>query len=198
MFGGLNKIIILYNKTAVAVLGLFHRLFSFVFMPIIGLNQGYMPIIGYNFGHRNVERMKQCFKYGMTAGFLISMAGCIIFQVFPEALIRIFNDDPELIEVGTTALRRISLGFPFAGITLIGLRTFQALGYGLPTLIIDVMSRVLLLLPLAYILAEWFGFSALWYAFPFANLFTACTAVVWLMLVLRKILKTKSRITYSV
>ena len=49
---GMNMILAGFSTTAVAVMGVYGRLQSFVFMPVFGINQGAMPVIGYNFGAR--------------------------------------------------------------------------------------------------------------------------------------------------
>jgi len=190
MVGGVNTILDGYSSTAIAAMGIYFRLQSFVFMPVFGLNQGYMPIVGYNFGYNNAGRVKKTMKAGFMMGFAFTVLGFIIFQVFPEQLIRLFGDSPELIEIGVKALRTISLAFPVIGPAIVGGTTFQALGKGMPSLILSFSRQIIILLPLAFLLAKIGGLDLIWYAFPVAEFI----AVVWMAIWLKSTLKTVFRV----
>lgn len=56
---GMNKILITFSETAVAVFGVYFKLQSFIFMPIFGLNNGMIPIVAYNYGARNRKRIME-------------------------------------------------------------------------------------------------------------------------------------------
>ncbi len=169
MVGGLNIIVGNYNEYAVAVVGIYFRLQSFVFMPVFGLNQGYMPIIGYNYGHNNPSRMKETIKYGLIVGFTITSLGFILFQTIPGLLIRLFNDNEELIEIGINALKTISLAFPIIGLSIVGSTTLQAVGKGFASMIVSFLRQIIILLPVAYFLGKVGGLSWVWYAFPISE-----------------------------
>ena len=189
MLGGMNRILGTFSSTAIAAAGIYFRLQSFVFMPVFGLNQGYMPLIGYNYGHQNPERMKKAIKYTFVVAFAFTTTGFIIFQTIPTHLIRLFNSDPELIRIGTTALKTISIAFPIIGPAIIVSTTFQAIGKGFPSLIQSFMRQIVVLLPLMYILGQNFGLSTLWYAFPISELTNIIIASIWLTFTLKKVFK---------
>jgi len=186
MIFGANTIVGMYNTVAIAVLGIYFRLQSFVFMPVFGLAQGFMPIVGYNFGHNKPDRMMKTIKYGILIAFGFTTAGLIIFQIFTVPLIRLFNDDPELLRIGVTALRRISIAFPIIGPAIIGSTTFQALGKGLPSLIISFSRQIILLLPIMYLLGRVAGLDYLWLAFPISEGMVFVVMVIWLSSTLKK------------
>jgi Na+-driven multidrug efflux pump len=149
-------------------------------MPVFGLNQGYMPIIGYNFGYNNASRMKQTMKAGFLVGFAFTAAGFLIFQLFAPGLIRMFGSGRELLEIGTRALRTISLAFPVIGPSIVGATTFQAVGKGFPSLMLSFLRQIIILLPLAYIFGRTGGLNMIWYAFPIAEAIAAVFMVLWL------------------
>ncbi|NLX86317.1 MAG: MATE family efflux transporter [Clostridiales bacterium] len=190
MIGGLNVILAGYSSTAIAAMGIYFRLQSFVFMPVFGLNQGYLPIVGYNFGYNNSKRVKEVMKAGFLTGFAFTVLGFAIFQLFPEQLILLFGDSPELMEIGVKALRIISLAFPVIGPAIVGGTTFQAVGKGMPSLILSFSRQILILLPLAFLLGKIGGLDLIWYAFPVAELI----AVVWMAVWLKSTMKTVFRI----
>ncbi|MTI65238.1 MAG: MATE family efflux transporter [Firmicutes bacterium] len=191
MIGGLNIIVGSYNETAIAALGIYFRLQSFVFMPVFGLNQGYMPIIGYNYGHGNPHRMQKTIKYGFLVAFTFTTLGFLLFQIFPEQLVKLFikksSNNTELLKIGTTTLKSISLAFPIIGPAIIGSTTFQAIGKGLPSLIMSFSRQIILLLPLAYILGKLGGLDAVWYSFPLSELVNSFIMAFWLTKTLKSV-----------
>lgn len=167
--GGLNIIVGSYNLDALAVVGMYFRLQSFVFMPVFGLNQGFMPIVGYNYGHNNIERMKSAIKYALVTGFVITTLGFILFQTIPGSLVRMFNDDPDLVRIGVDALKIISISFPIVGIAIVGATAFQAIGRGFISLSLSFLRQIIILLPLAYFLGRAGGLDYVWYSFPISE-----------------------------
>ena len=189
MLSGMNLIVANINELALAVNGVYFRLQSFVFMPVFGVTQGYIPIMGYNYGHRNPSRMIETLKYGVLITFFITGGGFLLFQFFPRQLMGVFVTDPELMEIGVSALRTISIGFPVIGPAIIGSTTFQALGKGLPSLTLSFMRQILLLLPFAYFLSLTGEVNNVWYAFPLSEGIAFVFMVIWLTLTFRSEIK---------
>lgn len=189
MVGGLNIIVGDYNQYAVAVVGIYFRLQSFVFMPVFGLNQGYMPIVGYNYGHNNPERMKETIKYGLIVGFAITTLGFIVFQLIPEPLIRLFNSNEELVEIGVDALKTISLAFPIIGLAIVGSTTLQAVGRGVASMVVSFLRQIIVLLPVAYVLGKAGGLSWVWYAFPISEAISFVLLVILFKNIFTKVME---------
>ena len=169
MTSGLNMILIGFSEVAVSVLGLYFKLQTFVFMPVFGLNQGALPVMGYNYGAGDRKRLLSAYKVSVSAAFVIMVIGLILFQTIPEQMIRLFNDDPELIAAGVPALKTISLSFLGAAFGIINSTFFQAIGRGMASLIVSVCRQLGILLPAAWVLGRLFGLNAIWYAFPVAE-----------------------------
>ncbi|MFN2339681.1 MAG: MATE family efflux transporter [Halanaerobium sp.] len=187
MLGGMNIILAGFGSTAIAAAGIYFRLQSFIFMPVFGLNQGYMPIMGYNYGHNNPDRMKKTFKSALLVAIIFTTTGFIIFQTVPELLIKMFNSDPELLKIGTDALKKISIAFPVIGPAIIISTTFQALGNGFPSLIFSFLRQIVVLLPVMYLLGKYFGLEYLWFAFPISEAASILPASIWLRLKFKRI-----------
>ncbi|NLM97560.1 MAG: MATE family efflux transporter [Halanaerobiaceae bacterium] len=180
MISLLNLILELYSSTAIAAAGIYFKLQSFVFMPVVGLTHGYLPIMGYNYGHKKPERMKKTMKYTFLTAFSYTTLSFIIFQLFPEGIVRLFNDDPELISIGSMVLKAISLSFPIAGPAIIISTTFQSMGKGLPGLFLSLSRQLIILIPVFALLGKYFGLNGVWYAFLIAELLSFIPAVSWL------------------
>ena len=68
------------QTTATAVLGVYFKLQSFVFMPVFGLNNGMVPIVAYNFGANKPERMLKTVKLGICYATCIMLAGVAVLR----------------------------------------------------------------------------------------------------------------------
>ena len=182
----LNAILIGFSEAAVAVLGVYFKLQSFVFMPVFGMNHGLMPIMGYNYGACNRKRLMQAYKIGMILALCIMVVGLLIFQLMPDKLMSLFKAEGDLLNIGMKALRTISLCFPFAAIGIITGTLFQATGRGIYSLFTSLLRQLVIIVPAAFILSKVIGVMGVWYAFPLAEGFS----LVFSLLMLRRLWRT--------
>ncbi len=171
MLLGLNAILIQFSDAAVAVLGIYFRLQSFVYMPVFGLTQGALPIFGYNYGAKNKDRLLQAFKMALKIALIIMTAGLILFQTLPVPMLKMFSASPEMIHIGVRALRIISTCFIFSAVGIMVSTLFQAIGHGTLSLYVSLLRQIVLILPLAWLLSRFAGLDFVWLAFPLAELF---------------------------
>lgn len=183
---GINKILISFTETATAVFGIYFKLQSFVFMPVFGLNNGMVPIISYNFGARKPERIKKTVRLAITYAVGMMVAGMLVFWLFPSQLFSIFNASANMLAIGVPALRIISISFLFAGFSIVTLSFCQSLGHGMLGLSVSVVRQLVVLLPTAYILSRVGGLSAVWWAYPFAELFSLVMCAFFLRHIYRR------------
>lgn len=161
--------------TGQAVFGIYFKLQSFVFMPIFGLNNSMVPIVAYNFGAKNPERIKKTIKLAVIYACAIMAAGLLAFQTVPEVLLRIFDtggeDMKEIIRIGKPMMRSISLSFIAAGYCIVAGSVFQALGKGALSLIVSVLRQLVVLVPVAFLLAYFTrDITIMWLSFPIAEI----------------------------
>ena len=165
-----NSLAIYSGSLAIAVYGVIHKVIMFTLMPMLGIVQGLQPIIGYNFGANQPDRVKEALKVGIKIATAISTIGFVFVMFFTDTMISIFNNDPELIKMGTHALRIITLTLPVVGFQVVGSGYFQAIGKAAPALILSMSRQLLILIPLILILPKFFGLEGVWAAFPLADL----------------------------
>ncbi len=187
MISGLNLVLAGFDETAVAVMGVYFRLQSLVFMPIFGLAQGTMPIIGYNFGARNKNRLINALKIGIGAAFILTTIGMLLFQLLPVKLLSLFNSSLEMTEIGVVAFRIISLGFPMAAVSIMLSISFQGMGDSYISLIVSFTRQIIVLLPAAYIFGRFGGLNSVWFGF----LFSEVVALVMVVYFFREAYRTK-------
>lgn len=177
---GMNRILITFTSTAVAVFGVYFKLQSFIFMPIFGLNNGMVPIIAYNYGAARKERLVKTLKYSIMYAMGLMAIGFLIFQVFPVRLFALFEASETMLAIGVPTLRTISVSFLFAGFCIVCGSLFQALGNGVYSMIVSIARQLLVLLPAAYLLSLAGEVKYVWWAFPIAELVSLSATVFFL------------------
>jgi len=176
----LNRIHLSFTETASAVFGVYFRLQSFVFMPVFGLNQGVIPIVAYNFGARKKERIVKTLRLSIMYAVGIMLTGLAILQLFPREMLMLFNATENMLAIGIPALKTISLSFIFAGFCVVAGGVFQALGNGVLSLAVSVIRQLVVLLPAAYLLSLSGTVTAVWWAFPIAEIASVIFSAIFL------------------
>ena len=166
---GMNMILTVFSTTATAVFGVYFKLQSFFFMPVFGLNNGLIPVLAYNYGARRKDRIDEALKFSFSVAIGIMLLGTLIMHVFPAQLLRLFNADAAMLEIGVPAQRIISLCFPLAAMGIISGSIFQAFSQSIYSLIISLGRQLVVLLPAAWLLSKTGDVTNVWWAFPIAE-----------------------------
>lgn len=177
---GMNKILMGFSSTAAAVFGAYYKLQSFIFMPVFGLNNGMIPIVAFNYGAKKSDRIVKTIQLSITYATVIMVVGFTLFHAIPKTLLGMFSASDTMIEIGIPALKKISFCFLLAGFDILSGSVFQAMGHGMRSLFIQVMRQLVVLLPSAYLLSRIGGLSAVWWAFPIAEIFAAVFTIIFL------------------
>ena len=178
----INAILAGFSTAAYTVFGLYFKLRSFVFMPVLGLNQGLMPIMGYNYGANKKKRLLQSFYQGCGIALVIMMIGVLAFMLLPGQLLGFFNPTEELLQVGVPALRIICLCFPLAALGLVSSNMYQAVGRGNYSLVMSLMRQLVVLVPVAWLLAKVTNdVGMVWWAFPIAEAVSLAVSIIFFM-----------------
>ena len=140
-----------------------------------GFAQGASPIIGYNYGAGQSDRVKQAVRLLVTITVSISTAVWLLVELFPSVLVRVFNDDPALVEYAAWALRIYSAGLFAMGVQHACQQSFVALGQAKISLFLALLRKGVLLIPLIYILPNFFENQvlAVFLAEPVADILAA-------------------------
>lgn len=185
---GMNLILVSFSTTAVATFGAYFKIQSFVFMPIFGMNNGLVPIIAYNYGARKPDRMREGMRISVFYSVAFMSVGTLIFWIAPGVLMSMFNPSETMMSLGITALRIISICFPFAGYAIMRGSVFQAVGKSVYSMNISLIRQLGVLLPMAWILGRIGGVTAVWWAFPIAEIAGTGMSVMYTRKVKREII----------
>ena len=164
------------SNAALNVMSVYFKLQSFIFMPVFGLSNGIVAIIAYNYGARLKERVYQCIRVALIWAGSIMLIGTLIFMIFPRQLMAVFESDAEaqitaqMTSIGVVAMRVISVSFIFAAIGITLSTVFQAVGKGTYSMIISICRQLVILLPVAWLIARLTNnVYAVWWCFPIAE-----------------------------
>ena len=189
----LNNMLINFFKstTAAAVLGIYYKIQSFAFMPLFGMNNGVIPIIAYNYGAGKRRRITKCIKLTVIYAVSIMFVAIAVFQICPKALLLMFDASKDMQVIGVPAFRIISIHYVFAGFCIAIGSVFQALGKGTLSLIVSVCRQLLVLIPVAYLLAVFFtnNINLFWLCFPIAEVVSFIVSVICYVYIYKKIIK---------
>lgn len=175
---GLNLILKGFTEDAVTVLGIYYKIQSFFFIPLLGFQQVLLPVISFHFGAGENRRIREIVKAALKLSCGLMLLATAVFLLIPEQLLRIFSQKPEIISIGVIALRIIALSFVPSGVTIVVTSHLQGIGRIKESLWMIVLRQVLLLVPLAWLL-HFLGLEAVWWTFPLTELIAAgCCAAL--------------------
>ena len=160
-------------------------------MPASGICQGCQPIISYNFGAGQVERVKKCFKLQLLLCGGYTVLFWMLSMLFPQVLVQIFNSDTALVEHTVWTMRVYMAGIFAMGFQLTCQQCFMALGQAKVSLLLACLRKLILLIPLIFILPLFIENKvlAVFLAEPVSDILAATVTVTVFSLRFHKILK---------
>lgn len=162
----LNYVCTPYGDAAISAMSIVTRIIFFAFSLALGIGQGFQPVSGFNYGAGKFSRLRKGFLFTALLSEGIVLVGCTLLTVFSGSLIGLFRNDPEVIEIGTRALRLQALGNlclpPCMAVEML----FQSTGKRLGASLLSSLRSGLLFIPALLILAHFRGLSGIQEAQP--------------------------------
>lgn len=149
--------------------GIVNRIVFLFVMVTMGLNQGMQPIAGYNFGAKQYSRVKEVYIMTVKCAVAVMSAGFLVSQLFPDAVVSVFTNDPELKSIADRGLRIIALLLPLVGFQMVSTNLFQCLGMVNKSIFLSLSRQLLFLVPSLYLLPLMMGVQGVWTSFPVAD-----------------------------
>lgn len=179
-----RQLIVFGGDIAVGAMGIVMSVMVLVVMSVVALNMASQPIIGFNYGAKAMHRVKETLKLGLIAATLFSVGSWAVIQLFPEQIIMLFNDDNLLLrQYGVQGLRLFSLALPIIGFQVIVGSYFQSIGKAPVATFLSLLRQVFILIPLLFLLPNYFGLKGIWIAGPIAD---SVAAIVCFVLIYRE------------
>lgn len=165
------------GDVAVGAMTILSSIMQFSMLPIQGLTQGAQPIVGFNFGAKKIDRVKQTFRLLLLSCMIFTTCIWLVCMFAPEVFIKIFTNDTELVEFTKWAVHIYMALAMIFGIQIACQQTFIALGNAKTSLFLACLRKIILLIPLIYILPCFFEnkVMAVFLAEPVADFIAVAT-----------------------
>lgn len=168
------------GDTAVGAMTILGSVMQFTMLPLQGLSQGAQPIISFNYGANNIARVKKAFRLLLICSLTFTTVMWALCMTVPQVFIGIFTSNPELAEYTRWAIRIYMAATLIFGIQIACQQTFIALGNAKVSVFLALLRKVLLLIPLIYILPNFIADKtmAVFVAEPAADIIAVSTTAI--------------------
>ncbi|WP_131064703.1 MATE family efflux transporter [Clostridioides difficile] len=142
---------------AVGSMAIMSSIMQILMLPNMGVTQGAQPIISYNYGSGQLDRVKKTFKLCLLSCFTYSTILWLLLMIFPAFFVSIFNKNPQLLSMTSWSIKIYFAGAFMFGIQIACQQTFLALGKATISLVLALLRKIVLLIPLIFILPTFFN-----------------------------------------
>lgn len=188
----LNAQCAIYGDAAVAGMSIVARIIFFAFSVALGVGQGFQPVSAFNYGAGKYSRVRKGYRVTVMISEGIIVVGCVLLLIFSGHLIGLFRDDPEVIAVGTRALRLQALANLFLPICMTTEMLFQSTGKRLGASFLSALRNGLFFIPLLLILSHFRGLAGIQETQPLAILLSVPVTLPFAVAFFRKLPKEDS------
>ena len=154
---------------AIGAMATINSIIMMVGLPIVGISQGAQPIIGFNYGCKKYDRVEQTLKLATIASTIGLTIGWVVVQLYPEAIVSMFNRDSELVNISVDGIRKYLFMMPLIGMSMIGSNYIQSIGNAKQSMFLGLLRQVILLVPMMLILPKFLGLDGVWFSQPVAD-----------------------------
>ncbi len=183
-----TKLIRFGGDLAVGAMGIINSVVTLIIMSVVAINMASQPIIGFNYGAKDTKRVKETLRIAMIAATIISIACFVLVEAMPEFIVSTFNaDDPELMKIGSQGLRLALLALPLVGFQVVIGNYFQSVGKAKIAATLTLLRQVFVLIPLLYLLPNFYGLQGIWISMPISDVFSAMVVTFFITREWRKL-----------
>ena len=147
-----------FGAAAQAGFGIGARVMQSLFLPTVAIAFATGPVVGQNYGARLGDRVRGASRAGAALSSTVMTILTVLCHIAPDAMVRLFTSDPEVVAYGAEYLRVISWNFLASGLVFVSSSVFQGMGNTLPSLATSALRLVLFALP-AYFMSHQPGFK---------------------------------------
>ena len=181
----LNIILGTFSDAAVTVLGLYYKMQSFFFIPLLGLQTCIVPVISYNHARERYDRCRAVMRACIGISLAFMVLGIVCFLFFPDPIIGLFSQEPEVHAIGDVAFPIIGTSFFSAVFSLMLPVFFQSIGDGRTSLLLSMTRQIFCLMPSFWLFSR-LGLDFAWCAFPFSETVAGGIGLVLYLRVMRR------------
>ncbi len=177
----LNNTAGFYGDAAVAGMTIVNRICFFIFAVGLGIGQGFQPVSAFNYGAKKYKRVKKGFFFTWGVGEALLAALAIAGLFFSDSLVGIFRNDPQVIEIGSFALKAQLVALFFQPLSICCNMTFQSVGKNKSATFLSALRSGVVFIPVLLITSKFFGITGVQLAQPIADVTTFFITVPFAM-----------------
>lgn len=174
------------GDAAVSAMSIVNRITMFMFSISVGIGQGFQPVSAFNYGAKKFSRVKKAFKFTYLVCEVALAAISIGVLLFSSQLVQVFRDDPDVIRIGTFALRAACIGLILQPLCLMANMSLQSTGQKKSATFVALLRSGLYFIPVFYILKACMGLKGVQIAQPVADVLSFLTSIPFVIAFLKK------------
>ena len=177
-----TKLIAFGGDLAVGAMGIVNSVLTLIIMAIVAINMASQPIISFNYGAKSYDRVKETLRIAIIAATIIAVGAFAVVETIPSSIVKLFNStDAGLLEFGKEGLRMCIMALPVVGFQVVVGNFFQSMGKAKIAVLLTLLRQVIILIPLLFILPNFFGLHGIWMAMPISDLCSGIVVVFFLV-----------------
>ena len=182
-----------YGDAAIAAMTIVSRIAMFANSALLGFGQGFQPVCGFNYGARLYRRVREAFYFCVkVAAVALVLLGVLGFA-FAGPLVALFRNDPEVIRVGTLALRMQCVTFPLMAWIIPSNMLLQTIGKTFKASVVSLARQGLCFVPFILLLPRFYGILGIQLSQPIADVLSLLIAVPLTLSVLRELRRLQQK-----
>lgn len=168
--GILNNCAGMYGDACVSAMAITGRCQFFMLSIALGIGQGFQPVSGFNFQAKKYARLRRAFRFTLLSGIAVLLVVCGMGCIFAPQLVGMFQNDSEVLRIGSLALRFASISLIFTPISIAPNMLFQSTGYKIRALFTACLRSGLCFIPMLLILPPMLGELGIQLSQPIADI----------------------------
>lgn len=184
--GLLNNLAKPFGDAAIAAMSVVNRFSAFVMCVGLGIGQGYQPVAAFNYQAKRYDRVKKGLLITMAigAGFILCLS--VPGAIFADKIVYLFQKSPEVIRIGTTALRFSCAGVIFLALSVPVNMLYQSTRKPAICSFLSLLRSGLMFMPTLLVTTHFWGLLGIQISQPLADMLTGLVSIPFIIAFLRK------------
>lgn len=178
-----------YGDAAIAAMSIVGRVCMFLFCITTGIGQGLQPVSAFNFGAKKYSRVRKGFFVSFLLGTVTMAILATLGFLFAEPIVQIFRNDPDVIRIGSQALRYQCMSLAFVPLAMNANMLFQSIGQSKTALFLACLRSGISFIPTILLLSRIYGLLGVQISQPIADVITGIVTLPFLILFLKELPK---------
>lgn len=183
-----------YGDAAVAGMTIVNRICFFIFAVGLGIGQGFQPVSAFNYGAKEFKRVKKGFVFTFVVGEMLLAILAIIGLFFSDSLVGFFRDDPQVVEVGSFALKAQLIALFFQPLSICCNMTFQSVGKNKSATFLSALRSGLVFIPILFITTGFWGLTGVQISQALADVVTFFIAIPFTLAFFKHLRKEQEKL----